>query len=123
MFKFFKKIFKAKQNNRKHLNEYINPMNGQKIYSSLVKDRHNARFLELEDSDVALIMHKDHITEVVLTKAKNENQSITKNEDLLMSLALFLKQPEFCEMLTSMFHDLAMKKLGPYATERNKTNE
>ena len=26
----------------------------------------------------------------------------------------FLKQKEFCEVLTHTFHDLAMRKVGPY---------
>ena len=59
-------------------------------------------------------MHPNNVVEVVLTKMTEVNQSITPEEDLAMSLALFLKQREFCDVLTHTFHDLAMRKVGPY---------
>ena len=126
MFKFFKKLFRKKQvpnNLRRNLNSYSDEKTKKEVKSSIMYDRSNNRFLKLNDNDVALIMHQGNIVEVVLTKMTDKNQAITKEEDLAMSLALFLKQPEFCEILTHTFHDLAMRKLGPYSDKQEESKD
>ena len=83
------------------------------IKASLYFDKYK-EFLKLDNNDVALVMHPGNVVEVVLTKMTDKNKAITPEEDLAMSLALFLKQKEFCELLTHTFHDLAMRNVGPY---------
>ena len=121
MVNFLKKIFKRNKipnNLRRNLNSYHDK--NENVKSSIMYDRNNNRFLKLDNHDVALVMHAGNIVEVVLTKMTNKNQPITKEEDLAMSLALFLKQPEFCEILIHTFHDLAMRKLGPYTDKQEE---
>lgn len=123
MFSFLKKIFSKKaipNNLRQNLNSYTDPKTKADIKSSIFYDRSKNRFLKLGDNDVALVMHPGNVVEVVLTKMTDKNQSISPEEDLAMSLALFLKQPEFCEILTHAFHDLAMRKLGPYSDNQEE---
>lgn len=120
---FIKRIFSKKKsinNLRQNLNSYTDDKSKKETKSSVYYDRNNNRFLKLDNDDVALVMHPNNVVEVVLTKMTETNQSITPEEDLAMSLALFLKQREFCDVLTHTFHDLAMRKVGPY---NDKTKE
>ena len=117
MFNLLKNLFKKKKyvNNLRHnLNSYTDYKSNKETKSAVFYDRSNNRFLKLGDNDVALVMHPGNVVEIVLTKMTDKNQAITAEEDLAMSLALFLKQKEFCEVLTHTFHDLAMRKVGPY---------
>ena len=117
MFNLLKNLFKKKKyvnNLRQNLNSYTDDTSKKETKSAVFYDRSNNRFLKLGDNDVALVMHPGNVVEIVLTKMTDKNQAITAEEDLAMSLALFLKQKEFCEVLTHTFHDLAMRKVGPY---------
>ena len=117
MFNLLKNFFKKKKyvnNLRQNLNSYTDHKSKKETKSAVFYDRSNNRFLKLGDNDVALVMHPGNVVEIVLTKMTDKNQAITAEEDLAMSLALFLKQKEFCEVLTHTFHDLAMRKVGPY---------
>ena len=117
MFNLLKNFFKKKKyvnNLRQNLNSYTDYKSKKETKSAVFYDRSNNRFLKLGDNDVALVMHPGNVVEIVLTKMTDKNQAITAEEDLAMSLALFLKQKEFCEVLTHTFHDLAMRKVGPY---------
>ena len=114
---FFKNLFKKRKtvnNLRRNLNSYTDSKTKKETKSSVFYDRNNNRFLKLDNNDVALVMHPGNVVEVVLTKMTDKNKAITPEEDLAMSLALFLKQKEFCELLTHTFHDLAMRNVGPY---------
>lgn len=117
MFNLLKNLFKKKKyinNLRQNLNSYTDHKSKKETKSAVFYDRNNNRFLKLGDNDVALVMHPGNVVEIVLTRMTDKNQAITAEEDLAMSLALFLKQKEFCEVLTHTFHDLAMRKVGPY---------
>lgn len=54
-------------------------------------------------------MHEDNQVEVIFTKYYENKQEITPNEELLMALTIYLKQPGFGEMLISEFHRIAEK--------------
>ena len=72
-------------------------------------EKNNKRFLAFSDTDCALILHAENQCEVVFTKMyDSENQNFTMNEELLMALAIFLKQPGFGEMLISEFQKAAL---------------
>ena len=76
---------------------------------SSVVYKNNARFLSFKDSDCALILHQDNQVQVVFTKYYHQKQEITPSQELLMALAMYLKQPGFGDMLITEFHRIAMK--------------
>ena len=87
--------------------------------------RDNNRYLLMKNDDCALVLHNDNQVEVIFTKYYKDNQDITPNEDLLMALAVYLKQPGFGEMLITEFHRIAMKnsKMFEEAKENTKENK
>lgn len=104
MFNFFKKKTKNKDlvNNKGNIIEE----------SSLVKSRSGERFLKLSDDSCAIVLHPGDNVEVIFTKLyDNETQQITPNEESLMALALFMKQPGFLEMIKNEFRKIAMEKI------------
>lgn len=83
--------------------------------------KNNKRFLSLNDDDCALVLHAKNQCEVVFTKLYDaNNQQITSNEQLLMALAIFLKQPGFGEMLLTEFHKIALNNSNLFKDEENK---
>lgn len=90
--------------------------------SSLVKTR-NDRFLKLDDDSCAIILHPGNNVEIVFTRLyDNENQKITENEESLMALALFIKQPGFLEMIKNEFRKIATQKITSLTENSNKGN-
>lgn len=106
MFGFLKKKKNIEQNN-------LTDKHGNVIeYSSLVKSKSGERFLKLSDNSCAIILHPGDNVEVVFTKLYDEEkQTITDNEESLMALALFMKQPGFLEMIKKEFRKIAMEKI------------
>lgn len=89
--------------------------------SSLSYENGDQRFLRLSDDSCAIVIHGDNNVEVVFTKEYDPvNQTITKNEEELMALALFMKQDGFLEMITDEFRKIAKEKIK-YLTEENET--
>lgn len=116
MFKKLFNIFKKKnlENKRDLLDEDGNVVKE----SSLTFDRNNVRFLKLKDDACAIILHPDNNVEVIFTKFyDNQNQNITDNEEVLMALALFMKQRGFLEMIISEFRNIAMNKISTLTNE------
>ncbi len=70
--------------------------------------QNNKRLLALKNTDCALVMHDEGQCEVIFTKFRKEDQEFTSNEELLMALAIFLKQPGFGDMLISEFNRVAI---------------
>ena len=56
--------------------------------------------------------------DIVLKKC--EYLDLTQNEELLMALAIFLKQQGFGEMLLSEFHKIALNNSTMFKDEENK---
>ena len=115
MFNFFKK---------KNINNDLIDKSGNIVEkSSLVKSKSGERFLKLSNDSCAIILHPGDNVEVVFTKLYDEkNQTITDNEESLMALALFMKQPGFLEMIKREFRKIAMEKITNL-TEPEKENE
>jgi hypothetical protein len=68
-----------------------------------------------------LILHAENQCEVVFTKLYDQDQQdLTQNEELLMALAIFLKQQGFGEMLLSEFHKIALNNSTMFKDEENK---
>ena len=114
MFGFLKRKKKSK-------NDLVDK-NGKLIRESSISiDKHNKRFLKLDDQTCAIVLYPDNNVEVVFTKNyKNENQEITENEEVLMALALFMKQPGFLEMIITEFRKIAMEKITALTGDNNK---
>lgn len=113
MFNFFK---------RKRKKDLVDKKGNVIEESSLVKSKFGERFLKLSDDSCAIILHPGDNVEVIFTKLyDNENQQITPNEESLMALALFMKQPGFLEMIKNEFRKIAMEKITNL-TETEKRN-
>lgn len=108
MFNFFKNRRKNKNNN----NDLIDKSGNVIEKSSLVESKRGERFLKLSDDSCAIILHPGDNVEVIFTKLyDNETQQITSNEESLMALALFMKQPGFLEMIKNEFRKIAMENV------------
>jgi hypothetical protein len=63
-------------------------------------------------------MHPDNKVEIIFTKLYDaEQQKITLEEETLMSIAVFLQQPGFAEMLRTEFHNIAMNNISKLTGE------
>lgn len=112
MFNFFKKS-----------NNDLKNTNGDVIEkSSLVKGKHGERFLKLNDDTCAIVLHPNNNVEVIFTKLYDPNtQYITENEEALMALALFMKQPGFLPMIIDEFRKIARERISSLTNnEENK---
>jgi hypothetical protein len=111
-----------KRNKKQKSQKDFTDKNGNIIKeSSITYDRHEKRFLKLDDSTCAIILYEDGNVEIVFTKSRNNvNQEITENEEILMALSLFMKQPGFLEMILTEFRKIAMEKITTLTGEENK---
>ena len=116
MFNFFKRKNKNPQD---LVDEHGNVI--QK--SSLVSSRAGDRFLKLANDDCGIILHPGNNVEVIFTKLYDlEKQTITDNEESLMALALFMKQPGFLELIKKEFRHIAMERVTSL-TNNNTQND
>jgi hypothetical protein len=116
MFGFFKRNKKQKTNK-----DLIDERGNIIKESSIVYDKHEKRFLKLDDSTCAIVLYEDGNVEIVFTKSRNNvDQEITENEEILMALSLFMKQPGFLEMILTEFRKIAMEKITILTGEENK---
>ena len=106
LFDFFKRKGKMKPT------DFVDA-NGKVTKSSVVDKSNGERYLSLSNMDCAIVLHEDNKIEVIFTKAYDvENQTITENEQTLMALACFMKQPGFLEMIVSEFNKIALEKIS-----------
>lgn len=118
MFKFLKNIF-SKNKEEISKNDLVDEKGNLIRKSSITTNKNGSRYLKLDDSSCAIILYEDNNVEVIFTKNyNNENQEITSNEEVLMSLALFMKQPGFIEMIISEFRKIAMEKISTLTGEK-----
>lgn len=102
MFGFFK---------RKNKNDFVGK--DGTVTKSAIEYNNNERFLRLANQDCAIVLHADGNVEVIFTKAYDvENQTITPNEETLMAIAVFMKQPGFLEMIVDEFRKIAKEKIA-----------
>ena len=105
MFSFFRK------KNAKPSNDFVDK-NGN-VTKSAISYNGNDRYLRLGDSDCGIVLHSDGNIEVIFTKAYDvENQTITSNEETLMAMAVFMKQPGFLEMIVDEFRKIAKDRIN-----------
>lgn len=122
MFNFLKKILKINNvnqtenidtNNNTTVNDYVDSETGEVTKSAIIYNKNNERLLKLENDSCALVIHGGGKVEVIFTKLyDDENQRVTAEEELLMSIALFLRQPGFGELLRNEFHNIAMDNVS-----------
>lgn len=95
------------------ITDHFDSVTGVLTKSAIVYNKANERFLKLNDKSCAMVIHPQGKVEVIFTKLYNEkDQKITLEEETLMAIAVFLKQPGFAEMLRTEFHNIAMDKLS-----------
>ena len=88
-----------------------NDKTGQ-ITKSALEYSKQGRFLKLKDSDCAIVMHEGGKVEIIFTKLYDpQNQEITADEQTLMALAVFLKQPGFAELIRHEFNRIASRNI------------
>jgi len=104
-------------------NDYIDPDTGETTKSSIEYNRADERFLKLDDKSCAMIIHPGSKVEVVFTRLYDKtNQRVTLEEETLMAIAIFMRQPGFAEMLRHEFHQIAMNNISTL-TENGELNE
>ena len=87
------------------------------ITKSALEYGKQGRYLKLSDSDCAIVLHKgqgeDYKIEIIFTKLYDpQNQEVTLEEQTLMSLGVFLKQPGFAELIRHEFNRIATRNLN-----------
>jgi len=112
-------FFKKKKGDK---NDFVDE-NGNVTKSAIAYNKMNERFLRMKDSDCGIVLHDDNNVEVIFTKAYDmENQTITPNEETLMAIALFMKQPGFLDMIIDEFRKIARERIK-VLTEDDKEKE
>jgi hypothetical protein len=97
---------------KKNDNDYVDE-EGNITESAIAYNKYDERFLKLKSEDCAIVLHDDDKVEIVFTKAYDvANQTITPNEETLMALACFMKQPGFLEMIRDEFRKIAMTRIA-----------
>lgn len=115
--KFWKREKKAKTEE-----DYSNIKNGKtsnlkdnktgQITESALEYNSKNRYLKLKDTDCAIVMHGDGKVEVIFTKLyDSQNQEVTPEEQTLLSIAVFLRQPGFSELIRHEFNRIASRNI------------
>lgn len=115
--KFWKREKKTKSEE-----DYSNIKNGKtsnlkdnktgEITESALEYSSKNRYLKLKDNDCAIVMHEGGKVEVIFTKLyDSQNQEVTPNEQTLLSLAVFLRQPGFAELIRHEFNRIASRNI------------
>lgn len=124
----FFKFFKTKKNESQQKtviskDDYKDPETGKITKSAIEYNKANERFLKLDDKSCAIVLHPGGKVEVIFTRLYNqEQQKVTVEEETLMAIAIFMRQPGFSEMLRHEFHQIAMNNISTL-TEKENINE
>lgn len=93
------------------------------ITQSAVEYGKRGRYLKLNDNDCALVIHEGEKLEVIFTKLYDQqNQEVTAEEQTLMAIAVFLRQPGFSELIRHEFNRIASRNINEL-TENIKEND
>lgn len=91
------------------------------ITESAVEYSKKGRYLRLKDNDCALVMHEGEKVEVIFTKLYDpQNQDVTAEEETLMSIAIFLKQPGFAELIRHEFNRIASRNIDELTNQKEE---
>lgn len=93
------------------------------VSSQETEDGGVRRVMTLGASDCALVMHENNQCEVVFTKYRDDSEGLTPNEELLMALTVFLKKPEFGEMLVGELNRIVMSGNRDLLKEQKEQRE
>lgn len=92
------------------------------ITQSAVQYGKRGRYLKLNDNDCALVIHEGEKLEVIFTKLYDaQNQTVTPEEQTLMSIAIFLKQPGFAELIRHEFNRIATRNINQLTEQKEDT--
>lgn len=96
-----------------------NNVTGEVTQSAVEYNSKGKRFLGLKDNDCALVIHEGEKLEVIFTKLYDpQNQTVTPEEETLMSLAIFLKQPGFGELIRHEFNRIAQRNINQLTEQK-----
>lgn len=109
----FAKIGSIFKSDKSNIKDYIDPATGEVTKSSVFYNKASERFLKLDNNSCAMVIHPGGKVEVVFTKLYDKDeQRVTAEEETLMSIALFMRQPGFAELLRNEFHNIAMDNIS-----------
>lgn len=124
--KFWKKDKKKQQKKEDNFSQILNGkvsnlrnnVTGE-VTQSAVEYGKRGRYLKLNDDDCALVIHAGEKLEVIFTKLYDpQNQAVTPEEQTLMSLAIFLKQPGFGELIRHEFNRIAQRNINQLTEQK-----
>lgn len=91
------------------------------VTQSAVEYGKRGRYLKLNDNDCALVIHEGEKLEVIFTKLYDpQNQTVTPEEQTLMSIAIFLKQPGFAELIRHEFNRIATRNINQLTEQKEQ---
>jgi hypothetical protein len=109
----FSKLSSIFKSNKSTVKDYVDPKTGAVTKSSVFYNKAEERFLKLDNDSCAMVIHPGGKVEVVFTKLYDKDeQRVTAEEETLMSIALFMRQPGFAELLRNEFHNIAMDNIS-----------
>lgn len=118
--KIFNKI-KSIFNRSVSVKDYVDPKTGKVTKSAIHYNKTNERYLKLDNDTCAMVIHPGGKVEIIFTRLYDkENQSITPEEETLMSIAMFLRQPGFADMLKYEFNKIATENISKLTEETNE---
>lgn len=105
---------------RGNVNDFRNNKTGE-ITESALEYGKQGRYLKLKDNDCALVIHDQNKIEVIFTKLYDaEKQQFTSEEQTLMSIAIFLKQPGFSDLIRHEFNKIATRSISQLTSEKEE---
>lgn len=105
---------------RGNVNDFRNNQTGE-ITKSALEYGTQGRFLKLKDNDCALVIHEQNKVEVIFTKLYDaEKQQFTPEEQTLMSIAIFLRQPGFSDLIRHEFNRIATRSINQLTKEKEE---
>lgn len=91
------------------------------VTQSAVEYGKRGRYLKLNNNDCALVIHEGEKLEVIFTKLYDpQNQTVTPEEQTLMSIAIFLKQPGFAELIRHEFNRIATRNINQLTEQKEQ---
>lgn len=82
------------------------------VTESALEYNTKGRYLKMKDSDCAMVMHEGGKVEIIFTKLYDpQNQEVTDEEQTLMAIGVFLKQPGFSELIRHEFNRIASRNV------------
>ena len=95
--------------------------NTGEVTKSALEYGKRGRYLKLNDSDCAIVMHDGGKVEIIFTKLYDpQNQDITPEEQTLMAIAVFLKTPGFADLIRYQFNRIASRNVEQLTNQKEE---